>query len=290
MTRCNPNARSRMECKVCGGQDVAIASVTTVLGKYSASLLKCPSCGFEFFHEPSAWLAEAYTSPIADTDTGIVARSMSVRRVVSSFLALSNTPGRILDWGSGSGLLVRLLRDDGHDCYGYEPFTPPVLASGHTWKEIQLAKDQGKYRAITAIEVVEHLAEPSEFFASALDIADTLIFSTELAEENKEGGGWWYYSRETGQHISFYTQRSLSHLARASRCAYASAHGKGLHIVTRRASDLRLFKWIAGQRRALVAYPLSKILGKFAGRNSLTASDHAAARCTLKASQGGIYF
>lgn len=272
-------------CIVCDHDQVRIVDRGLVLGKFSAVLLSCDSCGQEWFCAPEVWLAEAYASPIANTDTGIVSRSLSIHRVISSFLTIGHISGKVLDWGSGSGLLTRLLRDDGHDCYGLEPYASPVLAGGFTWKKQLDAYTQGPYRVIIAIEVVEHLVNPQEFFGTALSNTDTLIFSTELVDRASHGNEWRYYSRETGQHIAFYTEKSLAYLADLNSCKYASSRDKGLHIITRKPSDLRLFSWLAGSKRALVAYPIAQISAKLRGKRSLIMEDHLAAKQALRISQ-----
>lgn len=272
-------------CIVCSHQVIVAIDDQIILGNYSTRLNVCDHCGCEWFQDPAIWLSDAYSSPIAFTDTGIVARSLNIHRVVSSFLSISSIPGKILDWGSGSGLLVRLLRDDGHDCYGFEPYTVPVLAAGHTYKVEKNVFTENSYRAIVAIEVVEHLVDPSSFFQKALAKTDTLLFSTEIVDRAKNGNDWAYYSRETGQHISFYTAKSLAHLAALHGCIYASDRRRSLHIITRRSLDLRLFKWIASYRRAFLAYPVSRILNKIVGRRSLLLADYLAAKDVLRTSQ-----
>jgi hypothetical protein len=269
------------QCKVCGSSALTIAFDATILGQYSAQLLECSCCGFQSFRDPGVWLAQAYNTPIANTDTGIVARSLNIHRIVSPFLSLANAQGRLLDWGSGSGLLVRLLRDDGHDCYGLEPYTTPVLAAAFTSQDERACLEQDSYRVIIAIEVVEHLLQPKDFFAKALDNSDTLIFSTEPVDKLRNGNDWWYYSRETGQHVSFYAEKSLAYLADLNSCKYASSSNKGLHIITRKAADLRIFSWLAGHKRARIAYPIAKVLGKLTGRRSLIMDDHLAAKKAL---------
>jgi Methyltransferase domain len=273
------------QCKVCDSSALNIVFDAKILGQHSAQLFECQSCGFQFFEDPSVWLNQAYSSPIANTDTGIVARSLNIHRIVSSFLTFANAQGKVLDWGSGSGLLVRLLRDDGHDCYGLEPYTTPVLAAAFTSQDERACLEQESYRVILAIEVVEHLLQPKDFFAKALSISDALIFSTELVDKRRNGNKWWYYSIETGQHISFYANRSLACLARLNGCRYASSRDQRLHIITRKSADLRIFSWLCGQRRARITHPIAQILGKLRGRRSLIMADHLAAKQALRSAQ-----
>jgi hypothetical protein len=189
--------------------------------------------------------------------------------------------GPILDWGSGSGLLARLLRDSGHACFGFEPYTTPVLAAGYTYKTEDKAFAHAPYRAILAIEVIEHLAEPRSFVASAMAMTDTLIFSTELLSSNSVGKDWWYYSTETGQHIGFHTKQSLAHLSAEQVCMHDSCHKQGLHIFTRRSSDMRIFRLVAGRKRSLIMHPIGRLVSRLAGRTSLLMSDHLEAKKAL---------
>jgi hypothetical protein len=231
------------------------------------------------------WLEQAYAAPIATTDTGIVSRSLNFHRSISTFLAFTNIQGRILDWGSGSGLFVRLLRDDGHDCYGLEPYTSPILAAGHTFRHEHAAIAKGPYRLIVATEVVEHLLNPKLFFEKALSISDTLIFSTELVDRTKNGSQWWYYSFETGQHINFYTEKSLSCLANINGCSYDRTRDKALHIITRDSSDLRFFNLLVGKKRSHILYPITKFLFKISGKKSFQIPDYVAAKAALRSVQ-----
>lgn len=272
-------------CEVCGCDKVRNLFSTIVLGAYAARVAECPSCGFQFFPNSEEWIQEAYSSPIANTDTGIVARSLSFHKIIASFLTLNRTDGCILDWGSGSGLLVRLLRDSGHDCFGFEPFTDPVLAAGYTFNSEDVAIARAPFRAVLAIEVLEHISEPKRFMENILSMTDTLIFTTELLDNNRDGKDWWYYSTETGQHISFHTSKSLAHVAAEQGCLYYTCRNRELHIFTRIPSDMRCFKLIAGRRRSSLIYPLARLVAKLNGRSSLTMLDHLAAKEYLSVTQ-----
>ena len=268
-------------CIVCGHHHLDLVDTTVILGRYSAELFSCQRCGHEWFKSPEQWLDDAYASPIAETDTGIVARSLQVQRIISSFLHFSNCTGKLLDWGSGSGLLTRLLRDDGYDCFGLEPYTDPVLASKFTLCSQEKAIQGGPYQAVIAIEVFEHLAKPRDFLENVLSITDTLIFTTEIVDREKFGNDWWYYSKETGQHISFFTNSSLAYLAESYGCHHASSRSKSFHIITKNLSNLRVFRLLAGARRSFVFHPLSQLLRKVTNRPSLIMKDHYAAKQVL---------
>jgi hypothetical protein len=62
--------------------------------------------------------------------------------------------------------------------------------------------------------VFEHFVEPVKELDSLLKVTDTVIFSTEIypsplpSPEN-----WWYFGLDHGQHISFYSKKTLNYLA-----------------------------------------------------------------------------
>ena len=110
-----------------------------------------------------------------------------------------------------------------------------------------LGFDEAKapFRAVTAIEVMEHLIDPVEFLEQALNTAesDTFIFTTELYEgEPPKPEAWPYYSPATGQHISFFSRRTLEVLS--GRLGMQYRYVAGLHVFTKKDLSplaLRLF-------------------------------------------------
>lgn len=270
-------------CTICGNTHQFKRTRTTILNTFSTDLIHCQSCDFEWLSGAKAWIDIAYQKPIANTDTGIVRRNMELHLILSTFLMLGNRSKPFLDWGSGSGLLVRLLRDDGLDGIGFEPFTEPVLAPGFTYKQDSEVRTKGPFHCVIAIEVVEHLLSPVEFFQSALSLADTIIFTTEPTDCNTEKENWWYYSQDTGQHISFYSRKSLKLVAASLGASYQHARGQSLHLITRDPSQARLFKLACGYHRSPILYGLIKAWRRFIRRpTSLIMKDHIDAKNRLK--------
>lgn len=70
-----------MQCKICSNP-VEKAFETEILQKYQEGFYKCQSCGFLGVDE-AHWLSEAYTNAINASDTGIVARNLSLYKIVS---------------------------------------------------------------------------------------------------------------------------------------------------------------------------------------------------------------
>ena len=184
----------------------------TILRKHSENLFECSNknCGHLRFVGVH-WLDEAYSSAIASLDTGAVRRCLSIRKTLYLLLfciygfAIKNI--KMVDYGGGAGLLSRLLRDVGVDCYSYDKYAGNVYCSAFN-------AERGKYDAMSMIEVAEHLENPVEEFSSIIEnYAPNFIFiSTQLFDENTPED-WWYFTPTTGQHISFFTRKSMALLA-----------------------------------------------------------------------------
>jgi len=124
----------------------------------------------------------------------------------------------------------------------------------------------GPFEAITAFEVFEHLTNPVEELEKLSAITTRLIFSTKLlpqpAPQLKD---WWYYGVEHGQHIAFYTRKSLELLG--GRFGYNFAtDGSDWHIFSRHKLSPNFFSLSSTRWRAFLA--------KRRRRKSLVMADH----------------
>lgn len=211
-------------CRLCGGE--AEETFTgRVLGSYDVKYYFCEKCGFLETEKPY-WLNEAYADAINSLDTGIMARNISKSKLVACIIHQFFGPaGRYLDYGGGYGILTRLMRDMGFDFKWYDPYSENLLARGFEYdsgEEIDL---------VTSFETFEHFTEPATDICRIMKISPNLIFSTEvLPNPIPRPGEWWYYGMEHGQHISFYSQRTLEYIAKLYRLNLYSVGG--LHIFT----------------------------------------------------------
>jgi hypothetical protein len=142
-----------------------------------------------------------------------------------------------IDYGGGTGLLVRLMRDLGYDFYRYDPYSNNVFARGFDTSDIS---NPGKFEILTAFEVFEHVEKPMETVKEMFGFSDTIVFSTLLQPTDPRALNpqqWTYFAPQTGQHISFYTTRSLETIASAFSCNLYSDE-EDMHILTKR--DLKL--------------------------------------------------
>ncbi len=233
-----------MTCRLCGGATEAFGE-TAVLGRHRATYLRCAACGYVFVEDPH-WLAEAYADhAIAALDTGIVMRNLWLADAVDALLRWRFRGVRTaLDWGGGTGLFVRLMRDRGHDFRWSDPHCENLFALGFE------ADEQQPFDLVTCFEVVEHLTDPLPAFERLATRAPILLFSTELLpEHNNRPGEWHYYAPETGQHVGFFTAASLQRVAQHLRRHFAS-DGRMLHAITAEPLDPRWLRFVAKQRRA----------------------------------------
>jgi hypothetical protein len=163
------------------------------------------------------------------TDLGMLARNNALARVCRALIRIAFDPnGRFIDYGAGHGILVRLLRDTGLDCYYYDQYADNLFAPG-----AEASLDQ-HYELLTAFEVFEHLPNPMEELKRMLTLSASVLFTTDLLPQPvPQPSDWWYYGLYHGQHVSFYSSKTLQHMAQALGVNWHS-NGKNLHLFTAR--------------------------------------------------------
>ena len=251
---------------------------TRVLGRYTGAFDLCQGCEFLQAREP-VWLAEAYSSPISLLDTGLVGRNLAVASRLANVLQFGlheHGEGHYLDYAGGYGLLTRLMRDRGFDFHWSDKYAENLFARGFEYQPAM-----GPCRAVTAIEVLEHTANPVELVSEAMRVgrSDVLLTSTELfAGPPPDPSAWWYYAFETGQHISFFTKNTLAALAR--RLGLKVTGLSGFHVFYR-GELVGPLPWTARWRKALPA--------RFRGPQlrSKTMGDHLRLTAQLREGKAG---
>jgi hypothetical protein len=200
----------------------------TILGKYRITYFYCNASGL-LQTEPPYWLSEAYGSAIPDADTGLLERNVANQSRLEPILhrIIRNDSQRIVDVGAGYGLLTRLLRDRGFDCYSYDAHCANLFAAGFE------AGDHFDADVLLAMEVLEHVEDPKSFLSGLFGKYNCrrIIFSTAVFDDQVPPLDWWYYSFDSGQHITFYQPRTLEILARKLGCFY-SRLGSDLHMIS----------------------------------------------------------
>lgn len=220
-------------CRLCG-ESVRVAFRGTVLRKHAVQYFVCLGCE-SLQTEYPFWLDEAYSlSNLSASDTGAAQRNLQ-NLAICYFVVKLFGASSVLDVGGGDGLLCRLLRDYEVDCYVTDSHTGPVYAQGFTNPTLD------KVDMVTAFEVVEHLAHPARELDSIFNRgAGVILLST--WPYRSQGEDWWYLASEAGQHVFFYSEKSMKILA--ERYGYHLVTTKGYFLFTEAASwwRMRFFK------------------------------------------------
>lgn len=222
-----------MVCKICAHNSFIFAK-TKLLTKYQVEYFKCTYCGFIQTEEPY-WLEEAYQEPINILDTGIVARNIYLAKITTNIIYfLFDRNASYLDYAGGYGLLTRIMRDIGFNFYWHDPFTRNLFARGFE------SPTSVNYELMTSFESFEHFVNPLQDIEKMLAISKNILFTTELIP-NPELKDWWYFGIEHGQHVSFYSLKTLSFIATKYGLNLHSDR-KRLHLLTEQRISPKLFK------------------------------------------------
>ena len=190
-------------CRLCGGA-LRLRFSQVVLGRHEVQYLACSGCG-SLQTEAPYWLDEAYAQNLSNLDTGAAQRNL---RNLAACAAVAQVLGlrRLLDIGGGDGLLCRLLRDRGINCYVRDKYARPTYAQGFDEPDFEQPD------LVLAFEVVEHLPDPAaELQAFFAHKPQAVLISTELYDG--QAAGWPYIAPESGQHVFFYSREALEFIA-----------------------------------------------------------------------------
>jgi hypothetical protein len=199
-----------------------------LLKKYKVKYFRCTNCKFIEVEKPRYWLKKAYSSPIADIDTGIIRRNLLLSKISAIiFLVFCKKNSKVLDYGGGYGLMTRMLRDIGLDSYWYDKYAENIFA-----KKFVINK-KSVYEMVTAFEVLEHLNDPIKEVREIIHRFSPKIFLFSTTVHNgKIPDDWWYFSETGGQHISLYSQKSLNIIASKLKLHF-STNGVNIHIFSK---------------------------------------------------------
>lgn len=262
-------------CVACGASGLEKAFSATVLGAHEADYLRCPRCGSLQIGRVW-WLSAAYERGDRDLDTGLAQRGLMCSLFVRAMrqCRLLRRGARILDFGAGSGLLVRLLRDQGFDAEGYDLYADMQLARDYRVSELDCGPPAD---LIVATEILEHLTVPgdtSRELAAALAEGGIILITTVLHDPRASRPDRRCLDVEHGQHINFFTRQGLRAMA-GSIGMNAVFLPFGFHLFRR--TD----RPIGGLRRAMLvacsawSFALARTLGLLTFRHCVR--DHDAA-------------
>ncbi|HYD84640.1 MAG TPA: class I SAM-dependent methyltransferase [Opitutus sp.] len=192
-------------------------------------LQRCGSCGFVFVAEPWTDYAQIYdvayyvgrgSDPSVDYAYEFENPQRTVRRyewrgLVRSIASLQPAPAKWLDYGCGTGGLVRYARENSrYDMYGFDTgaWAERARASGlPIFSPAELPLHEGTFDIVTAIEVIEHCVDPLNELRRLrrlLKPGGLLFLTTGNADSAPaDFAAWKYVNPEI--HVSYFTSRAL---------------------------------------------------------------------------------
>lgn len=240
-----------VKCPICKSNGKKIFC-GKILKKYIAQYYQCPKCAFVFIEKPY-WLEEAYLNPITSIDTGIMSRNIDNVLVTNVLIKNYFSKNKIfLDYGGGYGIFTRMMRDIGYNCLWQDKFSENHLAREFEYE------GNIRFELVTAFELFEHLEEPMNEIKYIFNITDSLLFSTLIYDKKRnyrKFNSWWYYSPETGQHISFYSEITLTYIAKKIGVNYYKIND-GLHLYTKRKINKKKFNLLFNGKYAWIVQGL----------------------------------
>jgi hypothetical protein len=261
-----------MNCPLCAAPLEKLGSLK-IFGKYPADYLRCSGCGFVQVADPH-WLAEAYASAMTNADIGPVWRADDLSKITKTLIhAVADPAGTFLDYGAGYGIFVRKMRDLGYDFRWLDKYCENIFAKGFE----AAAPPAKKIELVTAFEVFEHFFDPARQIAEIFEYSTEVFFTTQLIGQQPPAlNEWAYYGVEHGQHLAFYTEKSLRQFGQKYGLNFFT-NGGDRHFFTRKKINPLLFR-LAIKRRAGAWFSLlherpSLLPGDFlAGRERILAA------------------
>jgi len=212
-------------CPVCGTPSITVGSKHGTFSSLDFEVRRCPSCQFAYVRDPIAsheMYGEAYyhgrgADPSVDYVYELKNPSRTVREyewrgvleIVQRALGPRTSKPRWLDYGCGTGGLVRHARTAGFDAYGFEEGFGAQLARQANVPLLDRAAlaEAPAFDVVTAVEVLEHVFDVKEFLASVRRVLAPggLFFYTTGNPAKKRGNdllSWGYLVPEI--HVSFY--------------------------------------------------------------------------------------
>jgi hypothetical protein len=219
----------KKECLICGNETF-ISMQGLIMGKYLTDYHSCEKCECIFINNPF-WLKEAYSESIVRMDTGIMVRNYNVvNALMIIFKAYFKSDVKVVDFGGGYGILTRMLRDKGVDAYWDDKYSQNLVCRGFEYNGTSAVD------VVLAFEVMEHLENPIKTLKEILSKTNCFIFSTDLLPQLNytSNDEWDYFAPEAGQHIFFYSEKTLKTIAHKFGLEYSKInklhifHEKGL--------------------------------------------------------------
>jgi glycosyltransferase involved in cell wall biosynthesis len=235
-------------CRLCAGT-TQLTFRLQVLGQHSVDYLRCDTCGSLQTEEPY-WMEQAYSSDAERFDTGKASRTLANFLLLPQLLQILqvNRADVAVDFGGGTGLFGRLMRDAGFNFFTHDKFGSSEFMGSYAWDQLDRP-----CRLITLFEVAEHFVNPAEEWQRLMACdPHWIVGSTEIFAG--QGNDWPYLSPESGQHVFFYSHAAMNLIAQQFGRHY---YDLGMYfLMTRQPLELAAIEQINNWQKQL--YPVCK--------------------------------
>lgn len=229
-----------MKCKICCSNTTFFATESIMPQKFEAQYYLCDNCEYLFIDNPH-WLPISYSEAITDSDIGLVNRNSRLSIFTFAIIRLFFRDKKFfLDYAGGYGLFVRIMRNLGLNFYWEDKYAKNLFAKTFSSTENNIKN----YGLITAFEVLEHLENPIEELEILFKLSNNILISTELIPEQKpKPKEWSYYALEHGQHIGFFSRKTMEYISNKYGFNYYT-NGSDFHLFTKKKIPAFLFKLV----------------------------------------------
>jgi hypothetical protein len=136
------------------------------------------------------------------------------------------------------------MRDHGYDFWYYDSYCQNLFAEDFAVQ----ADERRSFELLTSFEVFEHMVDPMRDLDEMLRFSKRVIFTTELLPEPMPSmGQWWYHGPDHGQHVGFFSIRTLEWVAKKHSLCFAT-NGKNFHYLGKAAINGRVFRFLTHAR------------------------------------------
>jgi len=221
-----------LRCKICNSDSHFVGAIDFwkcagghPFGRSGISVdwYSCSRCEFLFTNFFDSWAPGDFSRYVYNDDyikvdpDYVGTRSKGVFESLKPFM-LAAPNARVLDYGSGSGILSQLLREHNIDATSYDPFSSPE-------------RPAGRFDIIICVEVLEHSPNPTNLMddiATLISDDGCIILGISLHPQNIKqlGPAWWYCAPRNG-HCSTFSAATLAQLG--GRCGLTFHLGRNTH-------------------------------------------------------------
>lgn len=173
----------------------------------------CDRCGFCFAPEFREWKTEDFEKFVYNADYGIVDPDYASARPTKNADMLESTFGankrriKHLDFGGGSGLLSKLLKEKGWNSTSYDPLVDRNV-NPETLGTFDLITAFGVFEAapnsVEMIQTLKKLCQPKGLILYSVTFSDGEIDRTKKLD-------WWNAAPRNG-HVSLFSRKSIVEL------------------------------------------------------------------------------